>query len=354
MCASLLEWADPPVTTAIREQAAEIEALHAALQGPRGGTLGKDVSLAELRWGMQLVLSRAFTSTIATERDVAKLAPPPPPPPPSPAQTAAKMWFGELPIVGKMISPPPPPPPPAVGDGLEMAMLPMLDAFNHASNAATSCAYDGERNAFILTTRAPLRRGQQAYLSYGRKSNDELLQLFGFVEEANPHDVVLTIGFEEYLASMPAGLFSSEQAMISRFGLLDDPRLALRPALLGELRATGAPPDMMHALRVLLGSREELEGDARKLATPASLATEERVWTALRGYCKLARSAMGGPRKSDLAAAAVARREGRPRHALALTFRAEKKRLLSELENRLQLQAARSKKKGKIVKSVAS
>ena len=36
--------------------------------------------------------------------------------------------------------------------------------------------------------------------SYGKKSNDELLQLFGFVEPDNPHDAFLSIGLAEYLA----------------------------------------------------------------------------------------------------------------------------------------------------------
>ena len=40
------------------------------------------------------------------------------------------------------------------------------------------------------------------------------------------------------------------------------------------------------------------------------------------------------------------------RGALALSFRAQKKRLLSELENRLSLQAARSRKAGKVVRAV--
>ena len=73
--------------------------------------------------------------------------------------------------------------------------------------------------------------------------------------------------------------------------------------MLGELTPTGAPPPMMHALRVLLGSKQELERDLKLLATAGSLETEERVWAALRGYCKMARAAMGGPRKADLDAA---------------------------------------------------
>ena len=67
----------------------------------------------------------------------------------------------------------------------------------------------------------------------------------------------------------------------------------------------------------------------------------------------MARAAMGGPRKADEAAARSAAREGAPRRALAFSFRAEKKRLLSELENRLSLQASRSRKAGKVVSLVA-
>ena len=138
----------------------------------------------------------------------------------------------------------------------------------------------------------------------------------------------------------------------ARFRILDG--LGLGGALLGELTPTGAPPPMMHALRVLLGSKQELERDLKLLATAGSLETEERVWAALRGYCKMARAAMGGPRKADLDAAKVARKAGQPRKDLALTFRAEKKRLLSELENRLNLISARSKQAGKVVRLSAA
>jgi len=146
--------------------------------------------------------------------------------------------------------------------------------------------------------------------------------------------------------------FASEAAIESRFGRLE--AAGLGGALVGELRATGADPQMMHALRVLLGSRSELENNLQKLATPASLETEERVWAALRGYCKMARAAMGGPRKADLDAAKLARRSGQTRKDLACTFRAEKKRLLSELENRLTLQQTRSRKAGKVVRIKAA
>ena len=350
-----LEWSDeelalmayPPVAAGIREQAYELEQLHASLQ-QSGSPLAPSVSLADLRWASQLVLSRAFTSTIATEKELRAKAPPPPPPPISPAVVTARMFFSDVPIIGPMIrEKPPPPPPPPLGDGLDMAMMPMLDAFNHFSGASNECAYDGQRNAFVLTAKAPLQPGQQAYISYGKKSNDELLQLFGFVEQSNPYDNFLSIGMAEYVQDKSSGLFASPGAAQNRFNVVN--ALGLEPALLGELTASSVPPSMLHALRVLLGTNEELE-KPQMLAEKASLQTEERVWAALRGYCKMARSALGGPRKADESAAKQARKAGQNRKALALEFRAEKKRLLTDLENRLTLVESRSRKAGKVKK----
>ena len=140
-----------------------------------------------------------------------------------------------------------------------------------------------------------------------------------------------------------------------RLGLLR--QLKLDEALvLPEVTERTVPPPTLHALRLLLGSAAELDGDLAKLSRPRSLATEERVWGALRTYCKNARAAMGSSRKADVAAlsrvgAAGAAGVGvRRRAALALQFRAEKKRLLSGLESRLQLLATRSRKAGKPLK----
>ena len=54
---------------------------------------------------------------------------------------------------------------------------------------------------------------------------------------------------------------------------------------------------------------------------------------------------MGGSRKSDLKEA----QGDASRRALALQLRAEKKRMLSELEKRLQLVAARSRKAKRVL-----
>lgn len=159
-----------------------------------------------------------------------------------------------------------------------------------------------------------------------------------------------------------------------RVGLIDS--LGLGPSLASaELTARGAPQGTWHALRLLLGSVEDaaqrrsprlrawsflrsvprscpqVSGDLARLRGAVSLETEARCWAALRSYCKAARAAMGGARKADLAEARSTACQ--PRRALALQLRAEKKRLLSELEAALVAVESRSRKAGKPLSTVA-
>jgi len=234
-----------------------------------------------------------------------------------------------------------------------MALMPMLDSFNHKSGAVNGCSFDPEANAFVLTAGAPLRRGEEAYISYGDKGNDALLQLFGFVEASNPHDSFLAVGLPEHVAAVARDSFrggGGEAEVTRRVGLIDS--LGLGPSLASaELTARGAPQGTWHALRLLLGSVEEVSGDLARLRGAVSLETEARCWAALRSYCKAARAAMGGARKADLAEARSTACP--PRRALALQLRAEKKRLLSELEAALVAVESRSRKAGKPLSTVA-
>ena len=86
-----------------------------------------------------------------------------------------------------------------------------------------------------------------------------------------------------------------------RFGLVA--QLQLEEALTyAELSERAVPAPTMHAARILLGTGDELNGDLAKLRKTASAATELRVLSALRDYCKAARQAMGSSRKADMAA----------------------------------------------------
>ena len=163
------------------------------------------------------------------------------------------------------------------------------------------------------------------------------------MEIDNPHDAFMAIGLEaSVLASAPfsPGEVERRYALLGRLkldGAIDD----------AELSAQGAPADTWHALRIMLGSAAELEGDLSKLSRPASLATEERVWAVMRGYCKEARAFLsGGQSGSSLK---EAKREKEPRKKLAILYKAAKKGLLADLDGRIATLALRSKKSGRVV-----
>jgi len=67
-------------------------------------------------------------------------------------------------------------------------LCPIVDFCNHSSRAQSDLSYEYFFSSFVLKT-GPYRRGEQVFISYGDRSNDQLLQYYGFVEEDNPHDV---------------------------------------------------------------------------------------------------------------------------------------------------------------------
>lgn len=87
----------------------------------------------------------------------------------------------------------------------ELVLLPVIDTANHRSNARSTIAYNALSDALELS----FEEGEegsgkggivdsasgQVFISYGERSNEELLLYFGFVERDNPHDVVtLAVG----------------------------------------------------------------------------------------------------------------------------------------------------------------
>lgn len=67
-------------------------------------------------------------------------------------------------------------------------VCPYIDFFNHKSNVASDVSYNYFSNQFELRTQAT-NANQQVFISYGKQSNDRLLQYYGFVEEDCPYDI---------------------------------------------------------------------------------------------------------------------------------------------------------------------
>ncbi|CAM9291619.1 unnamed protein product [Chrysoparadoxa australica] len=82
------------------------------------------------------------------------------------------------------------------GGESDYVLIPYIDSMNHCSSVGTDLSFDPVADKFSIATDTKLVAGDQAFISYGEKDNDELLQFFGFVEENNPFDVYSVGGLE--------------------------------------------------------------------------------------------------------------------------------------------------------------
>ncbi|XP_062152534.1 ribulose-1,5 bisphosphate carboxylase/oxygenase large subunit N-methyltransferase, chloroplastic [Alnus glutinosa] len=82
-----------------------------------------------------------------------------------------------------------------------VALVPWADMLNHSCEVETFLDYDKSSQGVVFTTDRPYQPGEQVFISYGKKSNGELLLSYGFVpkEGTNPCDSVeLSLSLEKY------------------------------------------------------------------------------------------------------------------------------------------------------------
>ena len=73
-------------------------------------------------------------------------------------------------------------------DGVDTgAFVPYADMLNHRWPKQTSWFYDEKRNGFVIEACDDIKRGEQIYDSYGRKSNAKFFMNYGFVNIPNDH-----------------------------------------------------------------------------------------------------------------------------------------------------------------------
>ena len=66
-------------------------------------------------------------------------------------------------------------------------VCPFVDMFNHKSTVSSDVSYNYFSNVFELRAEGHAK-GDQVFISYGKQSNDRLLQFYGFVDKGNPYD----------------------------------------------------------------------------------------------------------------------------------------------------------------------
>jgi len=155
------------------------------------------------------------------------------------------------------------------------AICPLIDMANHRSLGTTadvSFEFFGDSYSLAVNPGTQVPNGSELFISYGARSNDQLLQYYGFVEPNNPHDVYVMPPLKEWdidaLEKACGRTFAAGRLeKLSRAGLLgstivlasgSDGDGAANP--LGGVvvsRAGGVDPAVMQALRALVSSDEE-------------------------------------------------------------------------------------------------
>jgi hypothetical protein len=80
-------------------------------------------------------------------------------------------------------------------------ICPLIDMANHKSTGTPgTVSFEFFGNAYSLSVSSDtfVSQGEQLFISYGERSNDQLLQYYGFVEVDNPHDVYVMPPLREW------------------------------------------------------------------------------------------------------------------------------------------------------------
>lgn len=78
-----------------------------------------------------------------------------------------------------------------LADEVTEALVPGLDFCNHAAGPTCRWELQGDQVVLVAPRRWQPAPGTELAITYGDKSNEELLFHYGFVEDANPHDVLM-------------------------------------------------------------------------------------------------------------------------------------------------------------------
>ena len=114
-------------------------------------------------------------------------------------------------------------------------ICPIIDMCNHNGlGTSANVAYEFFSDSYSLVATTQIGKEKEVHINYGSRSNDQLLQFYGFVEADNPHDVYVMPPLGEWdIAALERACGRSFPA--GRLGKLE------RAGLLG--RSPGAPTD---------------------------------------------------------------------------------------------------------------
>jgi len=249
-------------------------------------------------------------------------------------------------------------------------ICPVIDMCNHDSLMTTAnVAYEFFANAYSLSTTGSIQSNTELFISYGSRSNDQLLQYYGFVEQDNPHDIYVMPPLREWdiaaLETACGGPFATGRLQkLDRAGLLgksvddvaavdfteeedsksEDATSEGNPRGGVVLsRSVGIDPAVIQALRALVSTEEEWQEAGESIGNFAAQVNPENE--------RRARLAARTALEMELAAKPTTLEEDRElmkrfsstkgglqedEEKIGLIFRIEKKKLLKETIDRLQ------------------
>jgi hypothetical protein len=235
----------------------------------------------------------------------------------------------------------------------------IIDMANHKSVGATAnVAYEFFGDAYSLAATVQAPNGNEIFISYGERSNDQLLQYYGFVEPDNPHDLYVMPPIREWdigaLEDACGGPFAAGRlGKLERAGLLgkaideptseeeDDGETSGNPRGGVVLtRAGGIDPAVIQALRALVSTNAEWEASGEAVgnfAAAVSAENEQKARLAARTALELELQAKPTTLEEDeeLFKRSMNIRSMESDERLALSFRIEKKKILKESIDKL-------------------
>ncbi|KAI4305598.1 hypothetical protein L6164_028955 [Bauhinia variegata] len=141
----------------------------------------------------------------------------------------------------------------------KVALVPWADMLNHSCDVEAFLDYDKSSKGIVFTTDRPYQPGEQVFISYGKKSNGELLLSYGFVpkEGTNPSDSV----------ELPLSLKKSDKCYAEKLELLKKHGLSVSQCY--PMQVTGWPLELM-AYAYLAVSPPSMRGKFEEMAAAAS------------------------------------------------------------------------------------
>lgn len=244
----------------------------------------------------------------------------------------------------------------------KFVICPVIDMCNHQSIGTTAqVAYEFFADAYSLSANSLVKQGNEVYISYGERSNDQLLQYYGFVEQDNPHDVYIMPPLREWdigaLEDSCGGAFAPGRLeKLDRAGLLGKPADApLDDSVDGDGEASGNPrlgvvltraggidPAFIQALRALVSTEAEwvAAGEAvGNFAAEVGTENERKARLAARTAIELELAAKPTTLEEDrelLKRMGTSKSGMEAEERLAVQFRIEKKKLLRETIDKLR------------------